>query len=116
VASARFCVQCGQHELTVSQSRVSAQLTSGEAKSARALFNGTCCCGLNPRRKRSQEVPRVDCVAATFQPAGPELATSYRSVDRRFGDACGACRAAWCVHRATMRCAKILLSMFPCSR
>jgi hypothetical protein len=67
------------------------------------------------RRKRSHKLSGINCVAATIQLAGQKPATLDRSVDRRFGNACGPCCAAWCI-ALSVRCAKTLLVMFPCSR
>ena len=78
----------------------SAYVPDGKAEGARALPSRIRC-GLHDRRKRSQELSGINCVTATIQLTGREPATLDCSVDRRFGDACGPCCAAWCVHSAT---------------
>ena len=94
----------------------SAYVPRGKAESARAL--PSCIrCVLRHRRKRSQKLSGINCVAAIIQFTGQEPATFDCPVDRRFGNACGPCCAVWCVHSALpMRCAKNLLLSFPCSR
>jgi hypothetical protein len=78
----------------------SAYVPPGKAESARALPSRIRCV-LRHRRKRSQKLSGINCVAAIIQLAGREPATFDCSVDRRFGDACGPCCTAWCVHSAT---------------
>jgi len=70
----------------------------GKAETARALLSRIRC-SVGHRRKCSQKLSGINCVAATIQLTGRELATFDCSVDRRFGDAYGPCCAAWCVHR-----------------
>jgi hypothetical protein len=72
----------------------------GKAETARALLSRIHC-SVGHRRKCSQKLSGINCVAATIQLTGREPATLNRSVDRRFGDACGSCCAAWCVHSGT---------------
>jgi len=72
----------------------------GKAEIARALLSRLRC-SFGHRRKRSQELSGINGVAATIQLTGQEPATLNRSVDRKFGNACGPCCAAWCVHSAT---------------
>jgi len=94
----------------------SAYIPDGKAESARALPSRIRCV-LRHRRKRSQKLSGINCVAATIQLTGREPATFDCPVDRRFGNACSPCCAVWCVHSALpMRCAKNLLLSFPCSR
>jgi hypothetical protein len=69
----------------------------GKAGSARALPSRIRCV-LRHRRKRSQKLSGINCVAATIQLKGREPATFDCSVDRRFGNACSPCCAVWCVH------------------
>jgi hypothetical protein len=78
----------------------SAYVPPGKAESSRALLSRIHCV-LRHRRKRSQKLSRINCVAATIQLTGWEPAAFDCSVDRRFGDACGSCCAAWCVHSVT---------------
>jgi hypothetical protein len=94
----------------------SAYVPRGKAESARALPSRIRSV-LRHRRKRSQKLGGINCVAATIQLTGREPATFDCPVDRKFGNACGPCCAVWCVHSALpMRCAKNLLLSFPCSR
>jgi hypothetical protein len=87
----------------------SAYVPLGKAESARALPSRIRC-GLRHRRKRSQKLSGINCVAATIQLTSRKPATFDCPVDRRFGNACGPCCAAWCVHGALpMRCARNLL-------
>jgi hypothetical protein len=89
-----------------------AYVPHGKSESARALPSRILCV-LPHRRKRSHKLSGIDCVAATIQLTGREPATFDCPVDRRFGNACGPCCAAWCVHGALpMRCAKNLLLSF----
>jgi hypothetical protein len=87
--------------LRLSHSCVGAQLTShlGKLKVPELCLRIRCV--LRHRRKRSQKLSGINCVAAIIQLAGREPATFDCSVDRRFGDACGPCCTAWCVHSAT---------------
>jgi hypothetical protein len=75
----------------------SAYVPPGKAESARALLSRIRCI-LHHRRKRSQKLSGINCVAATLQLTGRELATFDCPVDRRFGNACSPCCAVWCVH------------------
>src|SRR5207253_2228781 len=91
----------------------SAYVPLGKAESARALPSRIRL--LRHRRKHSQKPSGINCVAATIQLTSWEPATFDCPVDRRFGNACGPCCAAWCVHGALpMHCAKNLLLSFTC--
>jgi hypothetical protein len=65
---------------------------------------------LGQQWERSQQFAGINCVTATNQLAGGEPATFDRPIDSRFGDPCGRCRTAWCVHRLTSE-----LRLFSCS-
>src|SRR5262249_33723148 len=90
----------GGDRASIACERELAYVPTGKAESTRALASRIRC-GLRHRRKRSQELSGINCVAATIQLTGREPATLDCFVDRRFGDACGPCCAAWCVHSAT---------------
>ena len=81
----------------------------GKAEIARALPSRIRCV-LRHRRKRSQKLSGINCVAATIQLTSWEPATFDCSVDCRLGDAYGRCCTAWCVHLATCALRKTSLS------
>src|SRR5262249_19105574 len=82
----------------------------GKAETARALLSRIRC-SLGHRRKRSQELSRINCVAARIQLVGREPARFYCSVDRRFADPCGPC----CVVYASRYQYVALKPCLPCS-
>jgi hypothetical protein len=78
----------------------SAYVPHGKSETARAVLSRIRW-SLGHRRERSQKLSGVNCIAATIQLTGWEPAAFNCSIDRRFGDACGPCCAARCVHRPT---------------
>jgi hypothetical protein len=103
-------IRTASRELTFALLRWrSAYVPHGKSEDARALPSRIRC-GLGHRGKRAQKLSGINCVAATIQLTGQEPATFDCSVDRRFGNACGPCCAAWCVHSATSTLRSTLLS------
>jgi hypothetical protein len=90
--------------------RRSANIPGGKRESGGALLRRIRFGLLGHQWERSQKFTRINCVTATNQLAGSEPATFDRLIDSRFGDPCGSCRTAWCVHRLTSE-----LRLFSCS-